>query len=139
MATRARTKEPRAAGAVDPSIEYLRARLAVLELRVAAAVARRRAADPNPDDQFRGLYISDDQVDALLAEELPAAGLTPPDPDAASLLQQAEAAADAAEKRGADIRLRRLARAFGLDAGDVEILLVALAPDFDPRFERLYG
>ena len=38
-----------------------------------------------------------------------------------------------------DIRLRRLARAFELDAVDVELLLVALAPDLDPRFERLYG
>ena len=33
----------------------------------------------------------------------------------------------------------RLARAFGLEPVDVELLLVALAPDLDPRFERLYG
>ena len=47
--------------------------------------------------------------------------------------------ADAAERAGADLRLRRLARSFGLDPYDVELLLIALAPDLDPRFERLYG
>ena len=40
---------------------------------------------------------------------------------------------------GTTIRLRELARAFELEPADVELLLVALAPDLDPRFERLYG
>ena len=40
---------------------------------------------------------------------------------------------------GADLRLRRLAASFELDSVDVELLLVALAPDLDARFERLYG
>ena len=48
-------------------------------------------------------------------------------------------AADEAEAGGHDIRLRRLARAFELAPDDVELLLIALAPDLDPRFERLYG
>ena len=43
------------------------------------------------------------------------------------------------EAAGVDLRLRRLVRAFGLDATDVELLLVAIAPDLDVRFERLYG
>ena len=38
-----------------------------------------------------------------------------------------------------DIRLRRLVRTFALEPLDLELLLVALAPDLDPRFERLYG
>ena len=46
---------------------------------------------------------------------------------------------DAAEAAGADVRLRRLVRSFDLEPLDVELLLVALAPDLDPRFERLYG
>ena len=32
-----------------------------------------------------------------------------------------------------------MARTFGLSAIDIDILLVALAPDLDPRFERLYA
>ena len=50
-----------------------------------------------------------------------------------------EQAADAAEAPGRDVRLRRLARRSGSSRYDVELLLIALAPDLDPRFERLYG
>ncbi len=100
--------------------------------------------DPDPEDRFRGLYISDDQVDRLLGAdghpgaEIRAAVLAAAALDAAELAA-AELDADAAEAAGADLRLRRLARAFGLDALDVDLLLIALAPDLDPRFERLYG
>ena len=54
-------------------------------------------------------------------------------------LAACEAEADQAEVAGADMRLRRLGRTFGLDGLDIELLLVALVPDLDPRFERLYG
>lgn len=51
----------------DPSLAYLLGRLAIVEARVRAAVDRRRVDDPDPGDRFRGLYISDAQVDGLLA------------------------------------------------------------------------
>src|SRR5213079_1210464 len=54
-------------------------------------------------------------------------------------LASLEALADHAREDGAEPRLRRLARDFGLDALDVELLLVALLPDVDARFERLYA
>jgi hypothetical protein len=62
-----------------------------------------------------------------------------PDPAAANAHEEIEAVADAAEKEGADLRLRRLARSFHLDEIDIELLLIAMAPDVDARFERLYG
>ena len=43
------------------------------------------------------------------------------------------------EESGAPIRLRVLAQRAGLDELDVDLLLVAVAPDLDSRFERLYG
>jgi len=103
---------------------------------VRAAVARRRSADPETDDRFRGLYISQAHVDRLLAEK---GGPAPPDDGAAKAREEIEAAADAAERDGADLRLRRLARSFQLEEIDVELLLIAMAPDVDVRFERLYG
>ncbi len=123
----------------DASVRHLAARLELVEARIRAAVARRRATDPDPDDRFRGLYVSDAQVDEMLAG---AAGpLLPSSPDAESMerLRAVEADADAAEAAGADVRLRRMVRSFALLPLDVELLLVALAPDLDPRFERLYG
>lgn len=120
------------------STAHLLGRLRVIDARVRRAVQRRREADPGADDRFRGLYISETEVDGLMAG---AGRRGPPAPDleAAADLARVEAEADAAEAAGADLRLRRLARSFGLDAFDVELLLIALAPDVDPRFERLYA
>ena len=127
--------EGRGGGANESLIHVLR-RLELIEARVRAAVARRRATDPETDDRFRGLYISQGHVDRLLAEKsVPAA----PDAGAAKARDEIEAAADAAEREGADLRLRRLARNFHLDDIDIELLLIAMAPDVDARFERLYG
>ena len=91
--------EPPEAGQ-DPSLGYLFGRLAIVEERVRAAVERRRADDPDPNDRFRGLYISDAQVDGLLG----ATG-TPLVPDGASeaaavALEQLETRADAPHGRG---------------------------------------
>src|SRR5882762_11039074 len=120
----------------DPSLIHVLRRLELVEARVRAAVARRRTTDPETDDRFRGLYISQTHVDRLLADRsAPAA----PDAAAAKAREDVEADADTAEKEGTDLRLRRLARNFHLDEIDIELLLIAIAPDVDPRFERLYG
>jgi Winged helix domain, variant/ATPase family associated with various cellular activities (AAA) len=116
----------------DPSLAHLFGRLGVIEERVAHAVERRRAVDPNPDDPFRGLYLSADGAAELLRPNLelvePAVG--------AERLAAVEHAADAS---GVPVRLRTMAQAFGLEPLDLDLLLVALAPDLDARFERLYG
>ncbi|HEY7815467.1 MAG TPA: ATP-binding protein, partial [Nakamurella sp.] len=114
-------------------LAYLLQRVGLVEDRIRDLVQHRRADDPAPDDPFRGLYVTDEVVDQLLA---PSAG--PPLPDRAAR-GRIEAAADAAEADGASIRLRRLAADARLTELDTEILVVALVPDLDSRFERLYG
>ncbi len=128
----------------DPSLAYLHARLSLVERRIRDAVERRRAGDVDPDDRFRGLYISEEQVDRLLESDGDPALATRTAVASALArdagdLRDVEAAADTAIAAGAQLRLRSLARAFGLDDLDVDVLLVALAPDLDQRFERLYG
>ena len=125
-------------GSPDPSLAHLLARVDLVASRVRAAVERRRAVDPDPDDPVRGLYVSDAQVDELLATSSSATmlGLPPPHHEQAAAVEDA---ARRAEDAGADMRLRRLVAAFDLDAIEVELLLAAVAPDIDPRFERLYG
>jgi hypothetical protein len=103
--------------------------------RVRAATEWRRANDSDPLDRFKGLHISAAQVAQLLAPQMP----LPPDVNAGAILKRVEREADEAEIQGCDLRMRRLARTFGLDELDVELLLIALAPDLDERFERLYG
>ncbi|MFN2588679.1 MAG: ATP-binding protein [Actinomycetota bacterium] len=96
-------------------------RLQIVEEGVRKAVARRRATDAAPDDRFRGLYITDEDVDRLLDDRPPyvPARTTPP-----------AAAGD---------RVDALAREFCLTDLDVAVLLVGLAPDVEPRFERLFA
>jgi hypothetical protein len=123
----------------NPSVGHLLARLRALEARVAEAVARRRTTDPAPDDPFRGLYVSHEAIDHLLAEdrESPESTDGPALPE--QLLVAAERGADDAEAAGAVLRLRRLQRLFGLDDPDIDLLTVAVAPDVDRRFEQMYG
>ncbi len=74
----------------SPSLVDLIGRLAAVEERVRAAVAARRAVDPEPDDAFRGLYLSDEQADRLLEPGYPGRlrassneGMSPADADGA--------------------------------------------------------
>ncbi|MDX3376102.1 ATP-binding protein [Streptomyces sp. ME02-6991-2A] len=108
-------------------VEVLWERLGRVEERVRQAVAARRATDPEPDDPYRGQYLTPDAVERILESRdafapVPSYGAEPP-----SYVTEP------------DSRLAGLARSFGLVELDVELLLVAMAPDIDARFERLYG
>ena len=127
---------PNAATPADASLTHVLRRLELIEARVRAAVARRRVGDPDTDDRFRGLYISPAHVDRLLLRDQ-----APPAPDeaAARALEETERHANAAAADGDRLRLRNLARSFGLNEIDIELVLIAMAPDVDARFEKLYG
>lgn len=98
-------------------------RLRRLEERVRIATHRMREIDTDEDLSFRGLYITDEQVDRLLDRD------SEVDPGESPSIEPLP-------RTG---RLAQVAASFGLDAIDVELLIVALAPDIDPRFERFYG
>ncbi|MFD8752834.1 ATP-binding protein [Kitasatospora sp. NPDC059577] len=109
-----------------PGPDDLWDRLQRVEQRVRTAVRERRADDPDPDDPYRGQYLGPDAVERILAASAASGaggaalgdGPAPPPPGS---------------------RLARLCGAFGLLPLDLELLLVALAPDLDTRFEQLYG
>ena len=112
---------------------YLRSRMALVENRIHQVVAHRRGVDPTPDDPFRGLYIGEETVDALLS---PSAD---PVPDDQPRRDEIELEADRLERSGETLRLRRLARTAHLTRLDVELLVIAALPEVDGRWERLYG
>ncbi|SCK41861.1 ATPase family associated with various cellular activities (AAA) [Streptomyces sp. WMMB 714] len=115
---------------LDVSLRHLLDRAVIIEERVRRAVHLRRATDPHPDDEFRGLYLNDEAVLRLLEEgrSVPAPAETERD-----RLSDAESRADTTS------RLHVLAREFALSALDVDILLITLLPDLDERFEAFYG
>ncbi|WP_408646696.1 ATP-binding protein [Streptomyces carminius] len=131
--------EPQETGGGPPAgLLHLTARLRAAERRVHRAVGERRRADPRPDDPMRGLYLSEEAVDRILASAPPDPAPAGPGPGGAAR-DEAEARADEAEAAGARLPLRALARGFALTPLDVELLLIALLPDLDGRFEKLYG
>ncbi|WP_432742690.1 ATP-binding protein [Streptomyces sp. JH002] len=97
-----------------------------VEQRIRAAVAERRRTDPDPDDAFRGLYLSEERIQWLLDEGRPAGGSAPGD-------------IDEDDEPAEPSRLNALRATFGLSRRDVDILLIALLPDLDDRFEAFYG
>ncbi|MCI0396435.1 MAG: ATP-binding protein [Chloroflexi bacterium] len=131
------------------SLEEILTALAYVDLRVRWAVARARAAGLDPDDEFRGLYISEAQVDNLLGSELGGHLWSGTNGYAAELEGWAEsldrarrhwqARTEASRQAGPPLLLDRLAQRFGLSPAEVDALLLALAPELDPRYERLFA
>ncbi|MGB5953712.1 MAG: AAA family ATPase [Ornithinimicrobium sp.] len=110
-------------------LDALHTRLEGLAKRVADLVAERRRDDPEPDDPFRGLYISDDTAQRLI--------------DAGVSNQWAAIASSTehpnGERAAPGSRIAHLASSAGLDTLDIDLLLLIALPDLDSRYERLYG
>jgi hypothetical protein len=129
------------------SSDHLLAELERIDLLIRSRVAHLRRVQ-SEDEHFRGLYISEQEVDALLDRPLGA----PPwlkalqegrlaDVDAAldRLGRQIAQRCAASAACGIDLRLHRLAASFALDAFEIDVLLVCLSVEIDLRYERLYA
>ncbi|MFJ1620696.1 MULTISPECIES: ATP-binding protein [unclassified Streptomyces] len=125
----------------DPNLRHLLARAVAVEQRIRRAVEARQLTDPDPDDAFRGLYLTDENIARLLDESQARAFPHPVPPSAPAPGEAPDSweAPDSGEAPAEGPRLTSLAGEFGLTALDVEILLIALVPDLDDRFEAFYG
>jgi len=131
------------------SLEQLLAGIAYIDLRIRWAVARARSHGLDPDDEFRGQYISEDHVDSLLGYELGHSLWTQPNGQKnnsdqwQSVIGEARQEwllrSDASEENGKRFLFTSLVESFGLSDMEVDALLIALAPEIDPRYERLFS
>jgi len=81
-------------------------------------------------DPYRGLYVSSDEMERLLARE----------PGVPTLWIGASAFDDGSpELAGEGTRLAWLASTYNLSLFDLDVILIALAPEIDLRYERLYA
>lgn len=123
-------------------LDHLRAELGWLDLLVHRQVLRLRAAGTLNDSELRGLYIADDEVDALLADTRTAtlAGdIHALDEQIVSTRCAIDAHVEECVAAGIDLPLVRLSRVFGLSAFERHVALITVAPDLDLRYERLYA
>jgi AAA+ superfamily predicted ATPase len=99
-------------------------------LAQAIAAAQRVYGPEAARDAFRGLHISQDDVARLLARQPGAPTLRP---------EAGELPEAASDDRAEDSSLDWLASAFGLSPFDLDVVMIALAPELDLRYERLYA
>jgi hypothetical protein len=108
-----------------PALKRLDRLLARAVKAAQIAYGQGAAADP-----YRGLYIGPDEVDRLLARDSTMSLLwaegTEPDQLASKLIDD-------------HTRLCWLQRTFGLSNLDLDVVLIALAPEIDLRYGRLYA
>jgi hypothetical protein len=129
------------------SLQQVLAELERIDLLIRVQVWRARQMQ-QVDGELQGLYISEQEVDSLLAGPagMPRWAAVPAlvsHPDIAATL--ARLAKDIAERKtesarqGTTLRLDELARRFGLSPFETDALLIAVAPEIDLRYERLFA
>jgi SpoVK/Ycf46/Vps4 family AAA+-type ATPase len=129
--------------------DHVFAELERLRLLLERQVLRLRAAHLLHEDQFRGLYISDEEVDALLLSgrkgtvdadrgESPSL-LRALNARCDSLAIEIAARTDASLKNGVTLPLQKLRALFSLSDFNYFALVVCTAPAIDSRFETLYA
>ncbi len=132
------------------SLDHLLAELKQIELKLhLQAVRLRQGSSQTGGDKFRGLYISDKEIDTIMGS-LPFAqedSSSRSDNSAmvslAHSLKQFEA--DIAERqkeslyRGLILRLHELERLFHLSRFDIDVLLTCILPELDLKYQKLYA
>ena len=114
--------------------------LARLDRLVEREILRLRARYELSLDELRGLYVSDAQVDALLASRRAAA--SPAEPEAAAWTRgdiDADLAGGAPQLVAVAPRWQALCAVLALAPLEQDVLLLALAPELQPRYETLYA
>jgi len=135
----------------ETSLEHLLAELQRIDLKLRLRVLEARLReDGKANDEFRGLYVSAEEVDAIAGSvsplfmddatsDLGSSTLT----SVLNALRQLEEeiARRKAQglREGTTLRLHRLGELFHLTQFDIDALLVCLLPEMDLRYERLYA
>jgi hypothetical protein len=120
--TAATAPDARSAPSVADGVGQALARLEAILQRALV-----RAGTPS-DDPFRGLHLGPDDLGRILAHA-----------PGAPLFAAAGPAAALPDATPEGARLTLLARGYGLEAFEVDALLIALGPELDLRYERIYA
>ncbi len=124
------------------NLEHLQDEMRRLDLLLARAVARFRVLrNQDIPTEFQGLYISDAEIDRLMVGEAETSAEGEEEFASKVAHSQAEVQRRVEESLGAGVTLRlpHLRQVFGLNPFEVDLLLLALAPELDLRYQKLYA
>lgn len=121
--------------AVD-SGEHLSLQLQRLDLLLHRDILKLRARYQLSLDEFRGLYISDEQVSSLIDQSLSRAATTSVIDE---LTEQAAALNEKAVAASGSTPWKSVVSEFELSRNDEDLLLLAMAPEIDLKYETLFA
>ena len=132
------------------SIEHLTDELKRVDLMIRRALTIARDHHPKTGEEYRGLVISETEIEALLEsgefllhhwhkQNSVKAKLEPFDEKLEETRKNIDERREATAKTGRRLTLPYVAERFGLSAAEVDLLLIALAPELEPRYETLYA
>ncbi len=138
-------------GGYNNSTQHLLEEMGRIALKVRLELIKRRLGNNQQNrDGFLGLYISEEEIDRLLA-----CTSSEPENDIASDLNSPaikslidrlnQAERQIAEKKvesqstGVVLRVVELGKIFQLTAFDIDALLICLLPELEPKYEKLYS
>ena len=130
------------------SRQYLQMEMARIDVMIQREVNRWQRAGQRIDDEFRGLYMTDEDANALLERPFAVSWGQTVEADAQDVQmnkllkhieEQNRIFLEELCAKGDYPRLAFLTEMFGLDRVDLDILLICLAPALDLGYERLYG
>lgn len=119
------------------SLQHIRDMLGLLDLLLHRNVILSRRGTK---DEFRGLYISDEEIDEILeCNGKDDSGLAELGQLIAQYASIIEARKENSLARGIPLRLQALEDRFGLSPFESWVVVIALAPEVDRKYERLYA
>ncbi|NOS87742.1 MAG: ATP-binding protein [Methylococcaceae bacterium] len=126
------------------SLEHLLAELERIDLLIQVQVDKLRKLQ-NEDEQFRGLYISELELDSLLKQSIGRPRwhlenyLGKPEAAIAQIKQELDRRKNLTRCQGVELRLETLQNTFQLNDYELDVVLICLAIELDIRYERLYA
>lgn len=134
---------------IDLNIAYLQNELQRIDFLIQKATLLWQMAGQNPEDRFRGLYVSAQEAISLSGRRVGqnwGSGLQLSRSDEKTLsdaqnkaIEKSKMIMEQAHQQQVRLRLHDLVTGFGLSSFEYNAFLVCLAPVVDLRYERLYG
>lgn len=133
------------------SLEHILAEMRRLDLMLRRAVLiSRQSRTGDTPEEFRGLVISEQNVDHLLdnvdflgdvwkLDDAVAKSAETIDEELSKRQAEIRSRMEASAETGEKLALQHLATCFGLSPAEVDILLIAIGPELDTRYETLYA